>query len=206
VDGDLRLRDGGEGTKGLTQLKAGLSYWLAPHPEWTPEENWPEEVMCARYESADGVVLMDPQLWPDGDDSFLRVGERPVLVLLTGPWHERDARLFVDRYGATVWPATTDHVPSGVEIIRPEGDHNQALFFFREQRTLFTGDVFSGTGGRFHVFLDEDDIAEEDRPAFLDSLARLAELPIERVLIAHGESIFEDGAERIRQAVAEARA
>ena len=162
--------------------------------------------MCARYESKDGIVLMDPQLWPDGHDSFLRLGERPVLVMLTGPWHERDARLFVDRYGASVWPTTTDAVPHGVEIVRPAGDHTQALFFFREQRTLFTGDVFSGTGGRFHVFIDEDDIAEEDRAAFLDSLGRLADEPIDRVLIAHGESIFENCAERIREAVDEARA
>jgi glyoxylase-like metal-dependent hydrolase (beta-lactamase superfamily II) len=217
VDGDLRLRDGGEGTEGLTELEAGLAFWLASHPDWAPEENWPEEVMCARYETADAVVLVDPQLWPDGGDAFLGLGERPVRVLLTSPWHERDAHLFVDRYGASVWapprarwkgpsPKTTDELPAGVEAIEPAGDRNQALFFFREQRTLFTGDVFSGTGGRFHVFIDEDDIAEEDRGSFLDSLERLADLPVERVLIAHGESIFEGGAARIRAAVEEARA
>lgn len=171
--------------------------------------------MCARYESEDGVVLMDPQLWPDGDDAFLALGERPVRVLLTGPWHERDARLFVARYGASVWappgarwkgpsPKTTDELPAGVEAIRPSGDPNQALFFLPEFRTLFTGDVFSGTGGHFHVFIDEEDVDEPE--PYIDSLERLADLPIDKVLIAHGESIFENGAERIREAVAEARA
>jgi glyoxylase-like metal-dependent hydrolase (beta-lactamase superfamily II) len=170
--------------------------------------------MCARYEAGDSDVLIDPQLWPDGDDAFLALGERPVRVLLTSPWHERDARLIVDRYGASVWAPpearwkgpslkTTDELPAGVEAIAPAGDENQAMFFFPAQRTLFTGDVFSGTGGRFHVFVDEEDISEPG--SFLDSLARLADLPIDRVLIAHGESIFEHGAERIRQAVEEAR-
>jgi len=173
--------------------------------------------MCVRYESPDGLVLMDPQLWPDGDDSFLELGGRPVRVLLTGPWHERDARLFVDRYGASVWApprakwkgpslTTTDELPAGVEAFAPEGDDNLSLFYIGEHRTLFTGDVFGGPGGRFHVFIDEEEIAGEDRDSFLDSLERLADLPIERVLIAHGESIFENGAARIREAVEEARA
>ena len=212
MDRDLRVRNGGEGTKGLTQLDSTLAYWLAPHPDWTPEENWPEGVMCARYEAEDSVVLVDPQLWPDGDDAFLSLGERPVRVLLTSPWHERDALLFVDRYGASVWAPpqarwkgpslkTTDEVPAGIEVFEPDADDNQALFIFSEQRTLFTGDVFSGTGGRFHVFLDE----QTDYAVFLDSLARLADMPIDRVLIAHGESIFDNGAERIREAVEEAR-
>lgn len=217
MDGDLRLRDGGEGTQGLIEVEPELAYWLAPHPEWTPEENWPEEVMCARYEAPDSVVLLDPQLGPDGEDAFLALGEQPVRVLLTSPWHERDALLFVDRYGASVWAPprarwkgpsrqTTAELPAGVEAIAPVGDDNQVLFLFPAQRTLFTGDVFSGTGGRFHVFFDPDELDERAREPFLDSLSDLVDLPVDRVLIAHGESIFEHGAERIRVAVAEARA
>ena len=166
--------------------------------------------MCARFESSDARVLVDPQLWPDRDDTFLDLDGAPT-VLLTSPWHERDARVFVERYGSPVWapprarwktpdPTSTSHVPAGIEVFEPDGDDDQVLFFFREQRALLTGDVFSGTGGRFHVFIDE-----QERGPFLDSLESLAELPIDRVLIAHGESIFEDGAERIREAVAEAR-
>ena len=64
-----------------------------------------------------------------------------------------------------------------------------------------TGDVFSGTGGKFHVLVDDT-----DETAFLDWLPRLYELPVERVLIAHGEPVLADGAARIRDAVAEARA
>jgi len=56
-------------------------------------------------------------------------------------------------------------------------------------------------GGRFHVFVDE-----QDREPFLAWLPRLSDLPLERVLIAHGEPVLSDGAARVREAVAEARA
>lgn len=88
-----------------------------------------------------------------------------------------------------------------MEALLPEGDKNQALFFVRDHQTLVTGDIFSGTGGRFHVFLDEQDPA-----LFLAWLPRLFELPLQRVLIAHGEPVLCDGAARVREAVAEARA
>jgi glyoxylase-like metal-dependent hydrolase (beta-lactamase superfamily II) len=122
-------------------------------------------------------------------------------VLLTAPWHARATDEFVARYGATVWPGTTDELPAGVEAFAPDGDPVEVLFFIREHHTLVTGDVFSGTGGRFHVFFADE---VEDRAAYLRSLARLADLPIERVVVAHGEPILEDGAARIAEAVAEA--
>jgi glyoxylase-like metal-dependent hydrolase (beta-lactamase superfamily II) len=62
-----------------------------------------------------------------------------------------------------------------------------------------TGDVLSGTSGRLHVFADE---ADPER--LLPSLAALADLPIDQVIIPHGEPILTDGAARIRAAVAEA--
>ncbi|MGH2921236.1 MAG: hypothetical protein ACRDKU_04120, partial [Gaiellaceae bacterium] len=68
-------------------------------------------------------------------------------------------------------------------------------------RTLVTGDVFSGTGGKFHVLVDDP-----DEEALLGWLPNLYELPVERVLIAHGEPVLTDGAARMREAVTEARA
>ena len=75
------------------------------------------------------------------------------------------------------------------------------LFFIPEHATLVSGDVLSGTGGALHVFVDE-----ADREPLLASLDALCDLPIERVIIPHGELIAENGAARIRSAVADARA
>ena len=63
-----------------------------------------------------------------------------------------------------------------------------------------TGDVLSGTGGVLHVFVDE---ANGER--LLPAVEALAELPIERVIIPHGDAILADGAARIRAAVAQTR-
>ena len=186
-----------------------LSWWTAPHPDWQPGEDWPEEVPVVRYETDDEVVLIDPLLPPDG--SFDPHG-KPVRVLLTQGAHYRGTAELVERYGASVWappnarwrkipnPSTTDELPTGVEAIELDGEPQQVVFLIREHATLVTGDVLSGTGSRLHVFVDE---ADPER--LLDALAALADLPIERVIIPHGDPILTDASARIRAAVAEAR-
>jgi len=186
-----------------------LSWWFAPHPGWEPGENWPEEVPVVRYETDDEVVLIDPFLPPD--DSFDPHG-KPVRVLLTQGAHYRGTDDFVERYGASVWappnaewpkipnPSTTDELPPGVQAIELDGEPQQVVFFIPEHRTLVTGDVLSGTGGRLHVFVDD-----ADAERLLPSLERLAELPIERIVIPHGELVHSGGADRIREVVEEAR-
>jgi glyoxylase-like metal-dependent hydrolase (beta-lactamase superfamily II) len=186
-----------------------LSWWYSPHPAWEPGENWPRDVPVVRYESANEVAVIDPFLPVDED--FDPHG-KPVHVLLTQPAHYRGTDDFVERYGASVWappraawrrrqkPETIDDLPTGVEAFELPGEPDQVVFFIREHRTLVSGDVLSGTGGRLHVFVDEAD-AEQLLPA-LDALARL---PIERLIIPHGDLVETDGAARIGAAVAEAR-
>ena len=185
-----------------------VSWWFAPHPRWEPREDWSEEVPVVRYETDDKVVLIDPFLPPDGG---FDPGGKPVRVLLTQGAHYRGTRDFVERYGASVWappnaawrkmpdPSTTRELPQGVEAIELDGEPQQVLFFIRDHATLVSGDVLSGTGGRLHVFVDE-----ADREPLLASLDALGDLPIERVIIPHGDLILSDGAARIRAAVAEA--
>lgn len=186
-----------------------LTWWLSPHPAWEPTENWDEHVPVVRYETDSEIALIDPFLPPDGD--FDPRG-KPVRVLLTQPAHVRGTADFVARFGASVWapahaswrrgpnPATTDELPHGVEVLELDGEPEQVVFFFRDHATLVTGDVLSGTGGRLHVFVDEADPVR-----LLPALDGLADLPVERVIIPHGEPILTDGAARIRAAVTDAR-
>jgi glyoxylase-like metal-dependent hydrolase (beta-lactamase superfamily II) len=186
-----------------------LSWWLSPHPDWEPGEDWPQEVPVVRYETEDEVAVIDPFLPPDGD--FDPRGKR-VKVLLTYPPHYRGTADFVARYGTSVWvpphaewrrrpnPGTTRELPSGIEAIELDGEPHQVLFFIREHATLVSGDVLTGRGGVLRVFVDE-----AEREPLLASLERVAELPIERVIIPHGDPVLSDGSARIRAAVAEAR-
>ena len=186
-----------------------MSWWLSPHPAWEPTEDWDENVPVVRYETEAEVALIDPFLPPDG--SFDPRGKQ-VRVLLTQAAHYRGTADFVDSYGASVWapphatwkrrpnPITTGELPQGVEAIELDGEPQQVVFFIREHALLVTGDVLSGTGGKLHVFVDDG-----DRERLLPSLDLLGDLPIDRVVIPHGEPILTDGAARIRAAVAEAR-
>src|SRR5439155_18639 len=45
------------GTGSLARVSE-LSWWFAPHPDWEPTEDWPEEVPVVRYETDDEVVLV----------------------------------------------------------------------------------------------------------------------------------------------------
>jgi hypothetical protein len=177
-----------------------LTWWLSPHPDWEPGEDWPEEVPVVRYETEDEVVLIDPFLPPDG--AFDPAGKR-VRVLLTQRSHHRGTGDFVERYGASVWmpPSTADELPAGVEALELDGVLQQVLFFIPEHATLVSGDVLTGRDGVMHVFVDE-----AEREPLLASLELIAELPVERVIVPHCEEpVFEDGAGHIRAAVAEAR-
>ncbi|HJU36551.1 MAG TPA: hypothetical protein VJ716_03925 [Gaiellaceae bacterium] len=189
-----------------------LGWWLSPHPAWEDGEDWPRNVPVVRYETGEEVALIDPFLPPDG--SF-DPGGKPVRVLLTQGAHYRGTADFVERHGASVWtppraswpaklpnPGTTRELPAGVEAIELDGEPQQVLFFIREHGTLVSGDVLTGSDGVMHVFVDE-----ADREPLLASLERVAELPVERVIVPHCETPeFLDGAAHIRAAVAEARA
>jgi glyoxylase-like metal-dependent hydrolase (beta-lactamase superfamily II) len=188
-----------------------LTWWLSPHPDWEDGEDWPEDVPIVRYDTGEEVVVFDPFLPPDRE---FDPGGKPVRVLLTQGAHYRGTADFVERYGASVWapprarwrkipdPSTTRELPPGVEAIELDGEPQQVLFFIREHGTLVSGDVLTGRAGAMHVFVDE-----ADRGPLLDSLERVAELPIERVIVPHCETPeFLDGAGQIRAAVADARA
>ncbi len=186
-----------------------LSLWMSPHPDWEPAEDWPEEVPVVRYETENEVVLIDPFLPPEG--VFDPHGQ-PVRVLLTQGAHYRGTADFVGRCGASVWtppraawrkianPATTSELPPGIEAIELEGEPQQVAFFIPEHATLVSGDVLAGRDGRIRIFLDE-----ADPELLLPSLEALSDLPIERVIIPHGDPILSEGAARIREAIAEAR-
>jgi hypothetical protein len=71
---------------GMRQLRPGLWHWQTPHPEWSSDAWWPPEVSSYAVELGDDVLLFDPLAVPD------ELRERATAVVLTAPYHERDAR------------------------------------------------------------------------------------------------------------------
>jgi glyoxylase-like metal-dependent hydrolase (beta-lactamase superfamily II) len=86
----------------VRELSPGLWHWQAPHPEWRSSEPWSEEVSSYALETGGELVLVDPLAVPD------ELGERATAILLTAPWHERDAEGLVERLGLPVYTPLPD--------------------------------------------------------------------------------------------------
>ena len=191
----------------VTEIAPGLLYWTAPHPAWRGATDWPEDVGCVYYEASDGVALIDPlipkgeedEFWEMLDDAIGRAGLR-VFVLLTAPWHERSARIVAERYDTEVWLHESGlPLPADVEVFVPGGStERQVAFFLRPLRALVVAEFFIGVPGGLRVCPSP---ALADRDAFDESLRTLMELPIDHVLVSHGEPVLGDGRRKIAKAL-----
>jgi hypothetical protein len=188
------------------RLAEGLWRWTAKHPNW---ENWPDrerltdEVGCVYYEADDVTVLIDP-LVPAGDENdFFRhldtdVERRglPVVILLTAHWHGRSAGELAVRYDGRIGGA----LPGGVEEIPIEGaDERQVAYFLRPHAALVVAEIFwVDVEGELRVGKSP----ALERPNELEaSLDRLLELPVERLLVSHGEPVLEDARTQMAEAL-----
>jgi hypothetical protein len=70
----------------VRELRPGVWHWQSPHPCWDKGQSWPELVSSCGIVLGDELVLFDPLFVPDG------LRERAAAVVLTAPYHERDAR------------------------------------------------------------------------------------------------------------------
>ena len=199
----------------VRELRPGLWRWTAAHPEWEHAEHWGPEVGSVYAELSDALVMVDPLVPQDEEDRFWealdrdveRVG-KPVHVLLTVHWHERSVAAVLDRYKATLWrPEEKGTLPSGVhaEVVKGS-DWVEALFFLEPHRALIAGDLFIGKdGGGIELPVGwfpkgEQDWAEQELKPELRK--RLAELPVELVVVSHGDPVLEDGAAALERALA----
>lgn len=93
----------------MRELQAGLWHWQSPHPDWTPDERWPQEVSSYAIDDGTRLLLFDPLAVPH--ELLELSAEREPVVVLTAPWHERDTQSLVERLGVPVFvppPDTAD--------------------------------------------------------------------------------------------------
>jgi hypothetical protein len=189
----------------VQRLADGLWRWTAPHPN---AANWPgfgppvpPEVGCVYYEAPDAVVLIDPLLPAGEEEEFLAYLDRdvarlalPVSILLTAAWHERSASILRERYRAS------DRIPDSIEAYPVEGaPEEQLAYLIRPHRALVVAEIFVGDGHGGLALSPSP--ALEDRGALDRSLRAIAELPVELVLVSHGEPVLHDGRRAIELAL-----
>jgi glyoxylase-like metal-dependent hydrolase (beta-lactamase superfamily II) len=90
----------------VRELRPGLWHWQASHPEWRAGEPWDQNVSSYAIDDGEHLLLFDPLGVPSEVEA--RAGERETAIVLTAPWHERDAEHLVARLGSPVYTPLPD--------------------------------------------------------------------------------------------------
>ncbi len=199
------------------QLDRGLWRWSAPHPDWRPgtagsSADWPRYVGCTLFATSTIALFVDPML-PSATSAFWRWSDercagRSVAVFTTIGYHARSRDAFIARYGgARYGEGAADELtlPGGVHCLPLDGV-GETLVWLAEARTLITGDSIIGAGrGRLRL-CPESWLEDAPGTVTLADLREqlgdlLAPLPIERVLVSHGEPVLSGGREALAMAL-----
>jgi glyoxylase-like metal-dependent hydrolase (beta-lactamase superfamily II) len=187
----------------VTELVApGLHRWVAYHPQWK------KDVGCLAMIGQRELVLIDPLVQDWAELDALARG-RQAHVLITVYWHARSAREVVERYGARLWStaaakrrianragaptdlfAAGDELPGGITACET-GRSGEVVFWLPQQRALAVGDVL--LGGPLRLCPRSWLPKELDHEGLKAGLRRLLDLPVERLLVSHGEPVLDGG-------------
>jgi hypothetical protein len=192
------------------QIAPGLRRWSARHDEWN------EHVASLALDTDDGLVLIDPI------DPPRSLGV-PAHVLLTVYWHARSAAALGS---ARIWApkrseralrsreiAVTDAFRAGDEL--PGGIRAfqtpraaEVAYWLPVQQALVIGDVLLGAGARPHAtaaplrLCPERWLGTGTHEDVRRMLRPLLELPVERVLVSHGEPVLAGGRDALAEVLA----
>jgi hypothetical protein len=199
------------------EIAPGLWRWTAAHPEWQPgaqagsSSDWAQDVGSVLYEVGETVVLFDPLVPAEGREGFLdgldeRIAGRPVSILTTIRWHRRDRELLAERYRANssrAWNA----VPPGV-VLKPVRGGGEMIYWLPGVAALVFGDTLIGSGPGEVCLCPESWLSDVqvDRAGLAGGMRPLLELPVELLLISHGEPVLHDGRAALARALHEADA
>jgi hypothetical protein len=211
----------------VDELAPGLWRWSSRHPEWTPEEEWEPEVASYYVADGDTLVLIDPLVPADEEDEFWRALDRdvakhgPPQILLTVFWHTRSTQTVLDRYDGArafapdAWPdEARERVPSaelyplgatlaaGIEA-RGTEHRGEALLWIPTHRALAAGDILLGTrDGGVRTCPDSWLRPGVTGEQIREGLKPLLDLPIEALLLTHGEAILDGAHAKLAAALA----
>ena len=142
-----------------------------------------------------------PAFWPWADERV--AGTNRCLALTTIGFHRRSRDRLVERYGASRSRAR-DALPAGIETVALRGA-GEVAYWIAAPRTLVCGDRIVGARGGGLRLCDESwlrylgtGLTSEGLRGLLQPLL---ELPVERVLVSHGEPVLGDGHAALVEAI-----
>jgi len=193
----------------MLEITPGLRRWTAFH------DHWEEDVGSLAVQTSDGLVLIDPIDPP----SEVAAADH---VLITVYWHGRSTGTL----GAKrVWASARSERPlksRGIEVTDPfrAGDalpdgiralqtarSAEVVYWLPDQRAVVVGDVLLGAGAKPRPTSDplrlcpERWLGKGTHDDLRRTLRPLLDLPVERVLVSHGEPILSGGKQALAAAL-----
>lgn len=185
----------------MDQLREGIWRWEARHPSWSDDDGgpdgWGPDVASYAIDAGERLLLVDPLAVPAEAEEL--ASGRETAVVLTCPWHERDARTVAGRLGAPIFVpapdegeenptpgkvfAAGDRLPGGVEAflgIEP----SDLVLWIESRRALVLGDTLVDRGDGLEIPLTW--LRDVTLGEVLATLRPLLDLPVEIVLPTHG--------------------
>src|SRR5919106_103839 len=105
----------------MRELQTGLWHWEARHPEWKEGQEWGPQVSSYAIDDGELLLLVDPLAPPTEIDEL--AAERKTAIVLTCPWHRRDAPSLAKRLGAPIYvPPPDEGDPDPVDGHVRDGD------------------------------------------------------------------------------------
>jgi glyoxylase-like metal-dependent hydrolase (beta-lactamase superfamily II) len=183
----------------VREVRAGIWHWQAPHPEWTPEDYW-EHTEVSSYAIDDGerLLLFDPLAVPDEIGAL--AAERETAIVLTSPWHQRDALALAERLDAPIYVPPPDRdpdpiggqvfragdqLPVGVEAFPGREEPYDVVLYVESRGAIVAGDTLIDRGSGLEI-LEEWLPEGMTREQVVEGLRPLLDRPIELVLPTHG--------------------
>jgi hypothetical protein len=185
----------------VREIAPGLRRWTAWH------DHWEEDVGSLAVETSDGPVFIDPI------DPPRELGE-PDHVLVTVYWHGRTTGELGTK---EVWASTRsarplrnrgievghafragDQLPGGIAAFQT-ARAAEVVYWLPEHRAVVAGDVLLGAGAKPSATADtlrlcpERWLGKATHDELRATLRPLLDLPVECVLVSHGEPVLSDG-------------
>lgn len=190
----------------MREVRDGVWHWETQHPEWNDKQWWGPLVSSYAIDDGERLVLFDPLAPPVEIEKLAK--ERETAIVLTCPWHRREADAIADRYDATLYvpppdagdPSPVDgtvyregdRLPVGVEAL-PGMEPNDLLLWVESHGVLVAGDTLQDRGDGLQFL---GDLANNVPPEFSvvaeqvrQRLQSVLDLPVELVLPTHGAPV-----------------
>jgi hypothetical protein len=193
----------------MLEITPGLRRWTAFH------DHWEEDVGSLAVQTSDGLVLIDPIDPP----SEVAAADH---VLITVYWHGRSTgTLGAKRVWASARSerplksrgiAVTDPfragsaLPGGIRAFQTARSA-EVVYWLPDQRAVVVGDVLLGAGAKPRPTSDplrlcpERWLGKGTHDDLRSTLRPLLDLPVERVLVSHGEPILSGGKQALAAAL-----